>query len=160
MGADAATRGDWKGTYGADGVDIQADANTAPSYATVAPVAAPTWTWDAGPLGPQALQRATAAGRVAATWYDFSAFKFDLNLVDGKAHKVSLYALDYDGLGRSERIDVLDAAGGAVLDSRTISGFAGGQYLSWKLSGHVVLRVTNLAGTNAVVSGLFFDPAS
>ena len=160
VGVDAATGGTWKGAYGADGVDIQADANAPPSYAAVAPVAAQTWTWDAGNLGAQALQRAAAPGRVAATWYDPSAFSLDLNLTDGRAHKVSLYVLDYDAISRSERIDVLDAASGAVLDSRSVSGFAGGEYLSWKLSGHVVLRVTNLGGKNAVASALFFDPTS
>jgi hypothetical protein len=43
-----------------------------------------------------------------------------------------------------------------VLDSRTLSSFTGGQYLVWNLGGHVQLRVTNLSGISAVVSGLFF----
>jgi hypothetical protein len=30
---------------------------------------------------------------------------------------------------------VIDAATGTVLDSRTVSGFQGGKYLSWNLSG-------------------------
>jgi hypothetical protein len=30
----------------------------------------------------------------------------------------------------------------------------------WKLSGHVLIQVTNnVAGSNAVISGLFFSPA-
>jgi hypothetical protein len=44
-----------------------------------------------------------------------------------------------------------------VLDSRTLSSFHNGTYLTWYLSGHVRLRFTKLAGANAVLSGLFFD---
>lgn len=159
VGLDATTQGNYGGAYGADGLDLAADASTAPAYAALAPVAAPARTWDAGSLGPQAPQRAAGAGRVAAAWYDATGFAIDLNLADGAAHRVSLYALDYDGQGRSERVDVLDAATGATLDSRTISGFAGGQYLSWRLSGHVLLRVANLGPGNAALSGIFFDKA-
>src|SRR5205807_10461299 len=73
-------------------------------------------------------------------------------------HQVALYLLDWDsyGGGRSERVDILDA-NNTLLDSRSVSGFANGQYLVWNLSGHVTLRITNLnASSNAVVSGLLF----
>src|SRR5439155_183058 len=62
--------------------------------------------------------------------------------------------------GRSEQIQLTSAATGAVLDTATVSSFSGGVYLQWKVSGHVVITLTNLAGTqtNAVLSGLFFDP--
>ena len=159
VGLDAATQGNWKGVYGADGQSIQADATTVPAYAALAPITASTYTWDASPTATPALQRQAGTGRVAATWYDATGYTIDLNLTDGAAHKVSLYALDYDRIGRSERIDVVDAGTGTVLDSRTLSNFGNGQYASWKLTGHVLLRVTNLAGRNAVLSGIFFDPA-
>src|SRR5581483_7415681 len=72
----------------------------------------------------------------------------------------ALYLLDFDGGGgRSERIDVLDAVTGAVLDSQTASNFGSGEYLVWSLGGHVQLRITKLSGPNAVLSGLFFGPA-
>ena len=83
---------------------------------------------------------------------------FNLDLTDGKMHKVSLYAVDYDKHGRSEQVQVIDAATGTVLDTETLSSFTGGEYLSWNLSGNVVIKVTNLnPKANAVVSGLFFD---
>jgi hypothetical protein len=61
---------------------------------------------------------------------------------------VALYAVDYDHGSRAE----------TVLDTRTLSGFVGGVYLVWDLTGNVTLRVTNTGPQNAVVSGLFFDP--
>ena len=57
----------------------------------------------------------------------------------------------------AQRVDVLDAATGAVLDSRSVSAFSGGTWMSWDLSGRVKLRVVNGVGYNAVLSALTFD---
>ena len=46
-----------------------------------------------------------------------------------------------------------------MLDTRSISDFTGGVYLQWNVSGDVVITVTRTAGANAVVNGLFIDPA-
>ena len=76
-------------------------------------------------------------------------------------HPVALYLLDWDGNGgRGERVDIVDAVSGKVLDSQTAAGFNGGEYLVWDLGGRVLVRVTKLSGPNAVLSGLFFDPAA
>ena len=159
LGTDTTTQGNWKGVYGADGADVIGDSMATPAYAALTPVGQSSWTWDGAPTATQAPQRA-GTGRVAATWYADSSYTMDLNLTDGAAHKVSLYALDYDRIGRSERIDILDPATGALLDSQNVSSFVGGQYLSWKLKGHVQIRVTNTGSRNAVLSGVYFDPAS
>jgi hypothetical protein len=85
----------------------------------------------------------------------------DINLVDGLTHRVSIYVLDWDSSARVETLDIVDAATGAVLDTRTASGFAGGQYFVWNLKGHVLLRITRTAGGNySVFSALFFDPST
>jgi RHS repeat-associated protein len=84
-----------------------------------------------------------------------------VNLTDGNAHRVAVYALDWNSNNvRTGTIEVLDAASNAVLDTRSLSSYANGKYLVWELSGHVKLRFTDLSptGWNEVVSGLFFDP--
>ena len=65
--------------------------------------------------------------------------------------------LDWDNAGRAETITISDLSTGAVLDTRTFSGFQGGQYASWMISGNVVIRVTPAAGSSPVVSGVFFN---
>ncbi|MGD0963578.1 MAG: hypothetical protein ABSA57_06715, partial [Candidatus Acidiferrales bacterium] len=75
---------------------------------------------------------------------------------DGNTHRVAVYALDWDNYGRSETIQVLDAATNAVLDSRSISAFTQGVYLVWNISGNVKINVTTTGGLNSVVSGVFF----
>src|SRR5262249_26128537 len=80
-----------------------------------------------------------------------------LNFTDASVHQVALYVVDWDGRGRVQAIDILAFGTTTVLDSRTVESFSGGQYLAWRLSGHVTIRVRFASGTNAVVSGVFFD---
>ncbi len=161
LGTDTTTQGKWHGVYGADGYDIAADPSVGnpkiPSYASLNVTGAQTYVWAASTTDPRALQNAANTSSLAATWYSSSTMSFNLNLTDGKSHKVSLYAVDFTGGGRSEEIQVIDAATGTVLSTQTLSSFKNGEYLSWNISGNVVIKVTNLnAGNNAVVSGLFF----
>src|SRR5438067_9968595 len=104
-------------------------------------------------------QDPAGAGRHATCWYS-NTFTFDLDLTDCATHPVLLYALGWDRQGRSERVEVIDAASGAVLDTQTLSNYQAGQYLAWDLRGRLQVRVTNLSGANAVVGGLFFGPAA
>ena len=153
--------------YGADGYEVVNDTVNFPSYAQVSVSNQSQYTWAASTSDVRALQKATTADRIAATWYsaqytsnwyDEASFDIDINLTDSNAHQVAVYCIDWDLNGRVQRIDVLDAASSALLDSRNISGFSNGQYLIWNVSGHVKLRVTKTAGANAVASGLFFQP--
>jgi hypothetical protein len=52
---------------------------------------------------------------------------------------------------------VLDGMNGQALDVRQASKFTDGQYLVWKMSGHVTIRITPTGGANGVVSAVFFD---
>ncbi|MDG3003703.1 NPCBM/NEW2 domain-containing protein [Paludisphaera mucosa] len=158
-GRDAATKGDWIGAYGGTGQLMLNNPSALPSYASVATSGAAAYTWAATTTDPRALETADGARRQASTWYSASAFTIDVNLTDGRPHRVSLYAVDWDGSARAQRIEVVDAATGQVLDTRDVASFNGGVYLTWNVSGHVLFRVTRTAGVNAVVSGVFFDDA-
>ncbi|MGH9690851.1 MAG: hypothetical protein ACRD4C_07180, partial [Candidatus Acidiferrales bacterium] len=61
--------------------------------------------------------------------------------------------------GRSETIQIFDATSSQtkMLDQESISNFTNGIYLTWNIQGHVTIRVTLTDGSNAVVSGVFFD---
>jgi hypothetical protein len=156
VGTDTTTQGTWRGQYGGDGYVVTGDTTSLPGYATVTPSGQASWTW-AGTTGDvRALQTGSGVGRIAATWYGWT-FAIDVNLTDGAAHTVGLYVVDWDTQGRTETLEVRDAGTNAVLDTRTVSGFAGGQYWRWTVRGHVVVRVVRGAGPNAVVSGVFFD---
>jgi hypothetical protein len=158
--ADALTQGNWKSTYGAEGYQIINDAQALPSFARLAASGQLNYTWQAPTSDGRALQRATSSERLAATWFNVSSLSLNLNLTDGQLHQVALYCLDWDAQARQQRIDVLDAATGALLDSRAISNFTNGLYLVWQVRGNVTFRVTCTGGHNAVVSGLFLNAAN
>ena len=108
---------------------------------------------------PAPLQVPGSTNRVAAVWYSSTKFAVDVNLADGQAHNLELYFLDWINNGRSEQVQLSDAGTGTVLDTETISSFASGVYLDWKVSGNLVITITRKAGTNAVLNGLFLDGA-
>ncbi len=158
---DITTKGNWVGTYGQNGALIANDGSVAlPPYASVT-TAAPQYTWLASTTDVRALYTSSAASsRMASTYYSAgnsgASFTLDVNLTDGNAHQVALYSLDLENAGRSQTISILKASDGSVLDTRSLSGFGGGAYLVWNLTGHVIISVSNGGGLNAVVSGLFF----
>ena len=156
VATDTTTQGNWKTAYGADGYNVIGDTTLYPAYATVTPSGESSYTWAASTTDARALETSSGTGRVAATWYASTSFTVDINLTDGKTHQIALYFLDFDSTVRTESINILDASTGTVLDSRNMTGFNGGQYLVWNVSGHVTVNVTKTAGPNAVVSGIFF----
>lgn len=158
VASDAVSQGNWQGSYGSDGLSIANGLQYLPAYASFTPQNQLNWTWAAGTSDPRALQSA-GGGRLASTWYTGSSFNMDMNLTDGQQHAVALYGLDFDYRGRSETIQILDANSGAVLDTRTISNFTNGIYLTWNITGHVTFQVSCNGGPNAVISGVFFGSA-
>ena len=158
VSTDTTTQGSWKGVKGVDGFAIANDATSLPAYATATPVGQANWTWEASTTNVRALQKAAAADRIAATWYSASAFSIDVNITDGAAHQVSAYVVDWGNQGRAQTLEVRDAVSGALLDTRSMSGFSEGRYYAWTIRGHAEIRVVNNGGVNAVVSGLFFAP--
>jgi hypothetical protein len=157
LGKDTTTAGSWKGKYGQDGYLIANDGNSPPAYAPVTFTGATAFTWLIT-QDPRALQQAAGAARIASTYYAASVFTMDVNATGG-AHKVALYFLDWDGSGRAETVSVIDAATQQVLNTQSISSFQQGAYLSWNITGHVLIRIQRTAGPNAAASGIFFGPA-
>ncbi|HTS51480.1 MAG TPA: hypothetical protein VMH05_26210 [Bryobacteraceae bacterium] len=156
---DTATQGNWETLYGSDGYNVIQDSTLYPSYVTVAVGGAP-YTWATQTSDVRGLQRVSSPGRVAASVYSSTSFTVDLNFTDGATHKVAFYFVDWDSGNRSETAQILDGATGAVLDTRSITNFSGGIYLVWNLSGHVTLKITDVSGVNAVLSGIFFGSGS
>ena len=158
VGADAATQGNWTSAYGADGYAVVGDLTSLPAGVQLTPTGHSSYTWAASSSDGRALQRASAADRVMAAWYG-QVFELDLTVPGTQPRQVAVYSADFGAdfqpWHREQRFDILDGGTGAVLDSRTLSAFAGGQYVVWSVIGHVRVRVTALAGPNAVVSGVF-----
>ena len=80
-----------------------------------------------------------------------------MDLGDGQQHDLELYFVDWDSGGRTEQVQISDASTGAVLSTQSVSSFVSGVYLDYAVSGNLVITITRQAGSNAVLSGLFFN---
>ncbi|MDB6038293.1 MAG: hypothetical protein JWM99_2134 [Verrucomicrobiales bacterium] len=158
-GLDRLTGGDWKSAYGSDGNYIAGLNPIMPAYATVQFTGPANWIWQSSTTARPALQKENASDRIAACFYSATDFSVRLQFTDSPAHMVAFYVLDWDNAGRSQTVEIVDNATGAVLSSRRVSGFANGEYLVYSLQGDVQVRFSRMTGPNAVLSGIFFGGA-
>ena len=157
---DTTTQGGWIGTYGSQGYNVIDDSASYPAYAQVFPSNQLDFVWATSVPDGRVLQRASnPADNIAATWYAATSFTVDVNLTDGLTHDLALYLLDWGTTTRVEQVTITSAATGTVLDTETVSSFHSGVYLQWMVRGNVVITITKTGGNNAVLSGLFLDPA-
>ena len=157
---DTTPGGNWENAYGTQGYDIVSDAVQIPSYASVSFAGQSTYVWSTTSSDGRGLQIPGSTYRVGTCWYSSSSFTIAVNLNDGQSHDIALYACDFDESGRAEQIQITSASGGAILDTRSITNFQGGEYLQWQVTGNVIIKITRQAGPNAIINGLFFDPAA
>ena len=160
LAANTTMGGAWIGSFGSEGRQVIGDSARLPAYTTISTSGTTEHVWNWSNTDSAALQRTSTGDRVAACWYSSSSFSVRVNISDGRTHKVSFYCLDWDVANRAQKVEVLDAATGAVLHSTSVSNFQEGTYLSYDVKGSVIFRFNRTAGANAVVSGMFFDPAS
>jgi hypothetical protein len=149
---DTTTQGNWSATYGHDGESIWDGTVALPSYATLAAQNASNWVWATGSSDPRTLNG------IAGCWYSPTSFTFQLALTG--THQVSFYLMDWDTWQGGRIETILISSGGTVLASQQFSKFTGGVYAVFDISGSVTVTVTNNnSASNAVVNGVFFDPA-
>ncbi|MBU1086932.1 MAG: hypothetical protein KKD05_05365, partial [Candidatus Omnitrophica bacterium] len=153
---DTTTQGNWIGTYGGDGYNVIGDSISYPGYVNVSSTGS-QWVWDGASSEIAALEKAGGPDRIAGCWYRTGSFDINVNITDGQSHEVGIYCLDWHSTARRQRVEVLDAASGAVLDQQELStAFTNGVYLVWNISGPVIIRVIQTGTDNAVISGIFF----
>jgi hypothetical protein len=160
LASNSTLEGTWIGTYGTQGYDVIGSTANIPSYATVTPAGESSHTWAATTTDPRALQTPGGSSRIAACWYSSLSFTVDVNLTDGQLHDIEFYFMDWDTTIRGETVTISNAATGAVLDTRSLSSFHSGVYLDYAVTGNVLINVTKTAGYNAILGGIFFDPAA
>ncbi len=153
---DTTTQGNWQGIYGAQGYDLVGGPSSLPSYVTVTPSNELEYTWTTTSTDPRALQLPGSSNRIAAVWYSSTSFTVAVNLSDGQTHDLELYFDDWDNKGRAETVQI-STPSGTLLSTESISSFANGVYLGWQVTGNIMITITNTAGQNAVLNGLFVE---
>ncbi len=178
VGSDERTQGNWIHVFGDQGYDII-------KYKFAADVVTPAGclvhtAWAPLPTDLRALQTPDGTSRFLQCYYSpntagDSFFTIDLNFTDKdptdptglgyNTHRVSLYCIDYDNDDplklRRQQIEIFDRNYGnpLLIEPQTLESFVNGTYLTWDIAGPVTIKITRLAGDNAVVSGIFIgDP--
>lgn len=157
-GVDSTTAGAWVHKYGTQGRFIATESPNLPPGCLVTLFGASPWVWNPSTTDSAALQNPLTGSGIASTWYS-GLFYAKLAFTDAEYHRVSFYFVDFDGANRAQRVEMIDSQSGTVLDSAEITQFQGGLWLRYEVKGNVTIRVTNLSGYNAVLSGIFFDPS-
>ena len=155
--ADTTTSGTWQGIYGAGGQSIAGESAALPAGTEVSFAGATPVVWEASTTDSTALQRSSGTGRIASAWAGPQQFTANLSFSDGGAHRVAFYFVDFEDAGREQVVEILDAETGAALDRSELSEFRSGIWLSYNVSGSVIVRVTSLTDAGAVMSGVFVD---
>jgi hypothetical protein len=160
IGTDTTTAGsNWRSTYGSQGAIVVGSATQLPSYVSSFSVTGQTTTvLKSTTHAAAALQKITDINsNIEACWSTATHMDLNLSTSDGLEHDVTLYLADYDNKHRQERVQVIDAPTGNVLTQQDVSGFTKGQFITFRFSGSVIVRIISTAGPSAVVSGVFFD---
>lgn len=158
---DDTSAGGWVGRYGKKGYRLATTGEPAslPPRVDLSMDGAHPYIWSSVTTDRRGLSIPADPARLSAgQWFSWDQFTLDLDLRQaGEPLQVALYLLDWDSDSRAQRLDVIDADSRATLFSRTDEHFNKGRYLLLRLSGHVVLRFTRIAGANCTLSAVFFD---
>jgi len=179
---DKTTRGNWVGNYGSEGYIIITDDDSlqsVPAYAKLDYInenddVPSFWTWydpefDIEAMGspdddakaariPSALYKSAAKNSaIAACYYSGDFFIVTVD-IGSETKLVSLYTTDFDEGNREAEVTITDESGKALTSPIELIDYEGGWYLKFKMSGKVNFMFEKIAGPNAVISGIFFDP--
>ena len=75
-----------------------------------------------------------------------------------QSYKLSLYFVDWDTSERRSAIEVFDLKDKKLLAPvHMVRNYSGGKYITYELDRSVRIRINQVRGTNAALSGIFFD---
>jgi hypothetical protein len=176
LGDDWDTQGNWVGVYGhyayilpkAPRAGWEYPIGTPGSQQPTAPyydyVGGDGWPVDYTLTGPvftatpdvRALEKPDeSARRATCYWYNYGLTQSVTLTVPSGDYQLGLYLLDWDSYVRAETVTVTDGTGTV---STSVSGFHGGVYQLYKVSGGTVtISLKATGGANSVISGIFLD---
>lgn len=171
---DRATGGNWGGKYGKDGWALFGSDGTnqpslqLPSYVTsVTHRQGRIGDWSVAP-DHRALAKGPMNGAAQCSGALFcgnptpcqQCLVVDVALKQPAEFQLALYFVDLDHKGRRQSIELFDLASRKLIaPTRIYSDFSGGTYAVYHCRQSVRVRVNHIRGENAVLSGVFFDPA-
>ncbi|MGZ3874659.1 MAG: alpha-L-rhamnosidase C-terminal domain-containing protein, partial [Mucilaginibacter sp.] len=182
LGVDTKTGGNWGGVYGKDGYVLcnyngsGSDKKSLPAYVSAIsyykikgnnqPLNA-VWTANTSDSRALAPDKTNSFPRKATCLYAMDAdqvgftFTSTIEIKGTHDYTVSLYFLDWDKKGRKIAVEMFDGeTSDLIAPVRIVKNSTGGAYLTYSYNRSAKFRINLVRGDNAVLSGIFFDPAS
>jgi hypothetical protein len=165
---DTNTGGNWGGVYGKDGYVLcnynnGSDIQSLPPYvSSVIYYGTTASVWTTGTTDTRALasNSSNQNPRNATSVYALPTMTFTVNCTGNSNHQIALYFVDWDNRGRRLAAEMFDANTlNLIAPVEVITNFYGGAYLVYAYTNSVKFRIDQARGDNAVLSGIFFDPA-
>jgi alpha-L-rhamnosidase len=165
---DTNTSGNWGGVYGKDGYVLcnynnGSDIQSLPSYVSSVSYADQTASvWTMGTTDTRALapNSSNQNPRNATSVFALPTMTFTVNCTGTHNYQIALYFIDWDNKGRRLAAEMFDATTlNLIAPEEVITNFVGGAYLVYAYTNSVKFRIDQVRGDNAVLSGIFFDPA-
>ncbi len=162
---DNTTQGSWKGKYGSEGWWIAGAGENIPYYASVKFINGADRIWTAVSKDIEALEQPSGDLRIASQKYAGLHEIIELDFKDKNTRLISFYLLDWERSGRWTVIDAIDANTRKRIDTQNVTNFGSGIYLTYRCSGKIQFRITNVysdrytQSKDAGFSAIFFDKA-
>jgi hypothetical protein len=159
-------QGNWVNAYGSEGYVLGAwnngttDQSSLPASASFTLPRGARYCWNCSTNDQRALQDPnTSAPRHAATWYDGTRVHARLTFTTPYSGNVRVYALDWDNVGRRQRVTFNAGGADQVVDITT--AFNNGAWMTFPVTNATTVNITvdRTAGPNAVLSGIFLGNA-
>lgn len=166
---DTTTSGNWKGTYGKQGFILfnflkkGENVEQLPAYMDKVFLNKTADIHLESHSRPELLQDSIQSnGFGAIMTRDYNACEqtmtIDLATKDNDTHRVTLYFLDFNNLKRRSAIEIFDLKTLALIGPMIyVKHYEKGCYVSFNYNGPIRIRINQVRGINASVSGLFFD---
>ena len=169
LGIDRSTGGSWVGVYGADGYSLLAfnndssDLTSLPSYIqSISLSGGARYAYEPQGTGKPSrlVQNPTNTTlRAAAVYYSYPTTTILVSNSVAKSYTMRFYYLDYDTNARSNGVIVTV---NSVSITNNVGSFNAGAWQSWRIvttaPATTTIKISQLAGTYDLISGIFFDP--
>jgi len=167
---DSHTSGNWMGRYGKEGFvflgrEGERGSIKLPSYIEAVHVKRNgTVVWDSASADSRVLESAGNDSKVAAAIITkdpeatLQTMTIDVSLKENHPFQLSLYFLDWDKKDRRSAIEIFDLSSlNIIAPVQLVDHYEQGKYISFSFDRPVRIRINQVRGKNAALSGIFFD---
>ncbi|MDP4252216.1 MAG: hypothetical protein Q8918_19115, partial [Bacteroidota bacterium] len=165
---DSITSGHWRGRYGKKGYCFFGLAGKEENTRLPAGIQSVTTrlgkniVWDSANADARAIGIGSPRRAGAMVTRDplatLQTMTIDVVAKDSLNHVLSLYFLDYDRRDRRSAVEVFNLNNlNIIAPVQMLRNYGNGKYLSFRCRGSIRIRINQVRGPNAAVSGLFFD---